>query len=94
MDREDEEGWNIIHFNGDSSNAELLFRIMHPVNQLSVYGAVANWCQQFGLTEEEKGRIKLSVDKKILTSIPLEEVQLLVSPPTMALGKTGCEKTF
>ena len=33
----------------------------NSVNQLSVYGAVANWCHQFGLTEEEKGRANFSV---------------------------------
>ena len=45
-----------IHFNADASNTELLFRIIHSVNQLSVYGAVSSWCEQFGLTEEEKGQ--------------------------------------
>ena len=37
--------------------------VLHPaVHQFSIHGAVANWCRQFGLTEEEKGRINLSVD--------------------------------
>ena len=31
----------------------LFFRIIHSVKQLSIYGAVSNWCEQFGLTEEE-----------------------------------------
>ena len=47
-----------IHFNADTSNTELLFRIIHSVNQLSFYGTVSNWCEQFGLTEEEKGTKK------------------------------------
>ena len=34
----------------------------HSVNQLSIYGAVANWCEQFSLTEQKKGRINLSMD--------------------------------
>ena len=80
------KGRDTINFNGDSPNTELLFHTIHSVNQLSIYGAVTNWCQQFGLTEEEKGRANLSVDKKMLTSIPPEELQLLVSPPTMAPG--------
>ena len=58
----------------------------HSVNQLRIYGAVAKWCQQVGLTEEEKERASLSVDTKLLTNFPLEEVHLLVSPPTMAPG--------
>ena len=33
-----------IHFSGDSTNAELLFRTLNSANQLSVYGAVAEWC--------------------------------------------------
>ena len=63
-------GRETIHFNGDSTNTELLFQKIHSVNKVSIYGAVAKWCQQFGLTEEEKGRVNLSVDKKILTSVP------------------------
>ena len=30
-----------IHFNADASNTDLLFRIIHSVNQLSIYGAVS-----------------------------------------------------
>ena len=58
-----------MHFNGDSTNTELLFQTIHSVSQLSIYGAEANWCQQFGLTGEEKGRANLSVDKRMLTCI-------------------------
>ena len=50
------KGKNTIHFNGDSTNTGLLFQIIISVNQLSTYGAVTHWCEQFGLTEEEKGR--------------------------------------
>ena len=38
------------------------------------------------MTEEEKGRVNVSMGNKMLTSVQPEEVQLLVSPPTMALG--------
>ena len=79
-------GFETIHFNEDSSNTELLFQRIHSVNQLSIYGAVANWCHQFGLTEEEKGLANFSVDNKMLTSLQPEEVHLLVSPPTLAPG--------
>ena len=74
-----------IHFNADASNTELFFQTTHSVDQLSIYGAVANWCHQFGLTEEEKGRTNFYVDNKMLASLQPEEVQLLVSPPTVAL---------
>ena len=59
------KGRGTTHFNGDTTNIELLFQTIHSVNQLSIHGAVANWCQQLGLTEEEKGRVNLSVDKNI-----------------------------
>ena len=47
-------GRDTKRFNADASNTELLFRIIHSVNQLSICGAVTNWCEQFGLTDEEK----------------------------------------
>ena len=75
---------------GDSSKTELLFETSHFVNQLCIYGAVANWCEQFGLTEEEKGRDNLSVNK----NVPPREAQLLVPPPTMASGNSLQENTL
>ena len=76
-----------IHFNADASNTELFFRIIHSVNQLSIYGAVSNWCEQVGLTEEEKGQErtlgkKESVTKCVLTSVNSQEIKLLVYAPT------------
>ena len=85
------KGKRTIHFNGDSMNTELLFQTINSVNQLCVHGAVANWCHQFDLTEEEKGRISLPVDNKILTELKPEEVQLLVSPPTITTGNRSFE---
>ena len=32
---------------------------IHSVNQLSIYGALSNWCVQFGLIADEKGREKI-----------------------------------
>ena len=38
-----------MHFNaGVLKNTELLFRIIHSVKQLSIYGALHTWCEQFG----------------------------------------------
>ena len=84
-----------IHCNADASNTELLFRIIHSVNQLSIYGAVSNRCEQFGLTEEEKGQEKQkeSVTKGVLTSVKSQEVKLLVSLQNLHL-ETACKKTF
>ena len=70
------KGKTSIHFNVDSMNTQFLFQTIHSVNQFSFYGAVANWCHQFGSTEEGKGRTTTAVDNKILTKLKTEEVQL------------------
>ena len=38
------KGVNSIHFNGSDDAIELIFRTIISVNQLSVYGAVADLC--------------------------------------------------
>ena len=48
-------GRGTIHFSADASNTELLFRIIHSVNQLNIYGAVSDWCEQFSLDRGRKG---------------------------------------
>ena len=74
------------------------FRIAHSVNQLSINGAVSSWCEQFGLTEEEKeqerpfGREE-SVTHGILSSVNSQEVKLLVPSPRLASGNS-LRKTF
>ena len=39
-------GKTSIHYNADPLTVELLFRIIISVNQLSLYGAVADWCEE------------------------------------------------
>ena len=80
------KGRTSIHFNGDSMSTELLFQTVHSVNQLTVYGAVANWCYQFALTEEEKGQVGIIVENKMLSMVEPDEVEMLVSPPTQTPG--------
>ena len=41
------KGKETLHFNAVASNTELLFRIIHASNQLSIYGAVSQWSEQF-----------------------------------------------
>ena len=36
-----------IHHTCDSATAELLIRISISVNQLSIHGAVSDWCEEF-----------------------------------------------
>ena len=91
-------GRDTIHFNADASNTELLFRIIHSVNQISIHGAVSNWCEQFGLTEEEKeqerplGR-KESVTNGVLSSVNFQEVKLWYLLQDLHL-ETVCGETF
>ena len=44
------------------------------------------------MTEEEKGRVGIPVDNKILTKVEPEEVELLVSLPIQALSIKTLEK--
>ena len=64
------------------------------IQRISIYGAVANWCHQFGLTEEEKARAYFSEDNNILTMLKPEEVQLLASLPTQPTGNMMQEKVL
>ena len=79
-----------IHFNADASNTELFSRIIFSVNQHIIYVAVSNRCEQFGLTEEERGQEKQkeSVTKGVLTSVKSQEVKLLVSSPRLVSGNS------
>ena len=49
-----ENNRDTTYFNADASNTELLFRTNHSANQLSVYGAVSSWCEEFGQRPNEK----------------------------------------
>ena len=49
--------WKIktsIHFNAEMTNSDSLFKIIFSANQLSIYGAVADWCHRFGAKENEQ----------------------------------------
>ena len=37
------KGKSSTHFNAESTNSELLFKIKYHANQLSIFGGVANW---------------------------------------------------
>ena len=72
-------------------NTELLFQTIHAVNQFGTHGAVANRCEQFGLTEEEKGRANISVNTSILTSVLHMKYNSWYRLRQQHL-ETGCEK--
>ena len=43
---EKKENKNTFHFSAETSDVELLFRIIHSANQIRVYGAVSSWSGQ------------------------------------------------
>ena len=81
-------GKSTIHFNGHFINTELLFQTVHSVNQASVYPAGTNWCCKFALKKEEKEHIPTPVDNRIMAFVEPEEVEMLISSPNQAQGKT------
>ena len=92
------KGKETIHFNSVSSNTEPLFRIIHSVNQLSMYGAVSNWCEEIGLIADEKGQERIlekgeSVNKETPKSVNSQKVNSLVSSARLALGNRLRENT-
>ena len=56
-------GTCMIHFSGDHSNADLSFRTIKSANQFSIYGAIADWCDE--LTEQILGHPFLSMEKSV-----------------------------
>ena len=87
-------GKTSIHFNGDSMNTELLFQTIHSVSQHSVYGAVANWCYQFGSTEEEKGRASTPVDNNIFDQVETRRSTTLGISSDTSNWKPDARKSF
>ena len=63
-----------IHFTVDATNTDLLYRTIHSANQLSIYGAVASWCDKFGLKPDKK--VFKIVNDKILKEVESKEVNL------------------
>ena len=72
------EGKTTIHFNGSTENIELLLRIVISVNQLSLYGAVADMIAELPVDQRAPGKPVASgqLDKQeILTQPLLTELQ-------------------
>ena len=59
-----------IHFRRDYDNVELIFRSLVSVNQLSIYGAVADLCEDFvpPITSTER---PVTLEKSESTVYPL-----------------------
>ena len=55
-----------LYNNGDLSNADLLFRTIILVNQLNVYGAIADWCGELTQQILDHSEIELPAQKNLL----------------------------
>ena len=56
-------GKTSIHFNADPHTADLLLLTIVFVNQLSIYGAVADWCHE--LTQRAEAHLSLSTGRPV-----------------------------
>ena len=66
-----------IHFAADQETIETIFRIIVFANQLSLYGAVANMCEEFETHQDRSGQPDVLMGQSIVlseikTEVPLE----------------------
>ena len=55
-----------IHFAADVLTMETVFRIIVSVNQLSIYGAVANICEEFEAHQDRSGELDVLMGQSIV----------------------------
>ena len=68
-----------VHFTADALNTEILYRTIHSANQLSIYGAVAGWCEEFGLKPDESSdMLTRTENEQIMKEVRPQEVNSLV----------------
>ena len=57
-----------IHFTADYPTIETVFRIIVSANQLSLYGAVANMCEEFEFHQDRSGQPDVLMGQSIVLS--------------------------
>ena len=69
-------GKKSVHFNGSDENIELLLRTVISANQLSVYGAVADLCNELseGFRAPEKPEAPDHLARLLQKLIPIHRV--------------------
>ena len=65
-----------IHFAADQETKETIFRIIVFANQLSLYGAVANMCEEFESHQDRSGQPDVLMGQSIVLSEIKAEVPL------------------
>ena len=71
-----------IHFTADYSTIENIFRIIVSANQLSLYGAVANMCDEFETHQDGSGQPDVLMGQSIVFSEIKAEVPLQNENPS------------
>ena len=71
-----------IHFTADCSTIETIFRIIVSANQLSLYGAVANMCEEFETHQDRSGEPDVLMGQSIVLSEIEAEVPLQNENPS------------
>ena len=71
-----------IHFTADYPTSETIFRIIISANQLSIYGAVANMCEEFEAHQDRSGEPDVLMGQSIVLSEFKAEVPLQNEDPS------------
>ena len=71
-----------IHFAADQETIETIFRIIVSANQLSLYGAVANMCEEYESLHDRSGKPDKVMGQSIVLSAIKTEVPLENDDPT------------
>ena len=75
-----------IHFAATQETIETIFRIIVSANQLSLYGAVANMCEDYESFHDRSGRPDMVMGQSIVLSAIKTEVSLDCDDPTNQLS--------
>ena len=71
-----------IHFAADEHTIETVFRIIVSANQLSLYGAVAEICEEYEILPDRSERPDVVMGQSIVLSAIKTEVSLDCDDPT------------
>ena len=71
-----------VHFGATQETSETIFRIIVSANQLSLYGAIAEICEEYESLHDRSGRPDMVMGQSILLSAIKTEVSLDCDDPT------------
>ena len=74
-----------IHFAATQETIETIFRIIVSANQLSLYGAVAEMCEEYESLHDRSGRLDMVMGQSIVLSAIKTEVSLDCDDPNQDL---------